>query len=93
MNGASLADEMRSRLQALEPSSLLIDDESALHVGHPGAASGGGHYRLAVTSAAFAGRPTVARHRMVYAALGDLMHGRIHALAIQARAPGEPDAC
>ena len=93
MNGTSLTDEMRARLQALEPSSLLIDDESALHAGHPGAASGGGHYRLALTSAAFSGRTTVARHRMVYAALGDLMHGRIHALAIQARAPGEPDAC
>ena len=92
MNGTSLTDEMRARLQALEPSSLLIDDESALHAGHPGAASGGGHYRLALTSAAFSGRATVARHRMVYAALGDLMHGRIHALAIQARAPGEPDA-
>jgi BolA protein len=93
VSGASLTDEMRARLQALEPSSLLIDDESALHAGHPGAASGGGHYRLALTSAAFAGRATLARHRMVYAALGDLMHGRIHALAIQARAPGEPDAC
>ena len=92
MNPASLADEMRIRLGVLAPSSIEIDDESALHAGHAGAASGGGHFRLALTSAAFAGHTTVARHRMVYAALGDLMRGRIHALAIQARAPGEPGA-
>jgi BolA protein len=92
VNPASLTDEMRIRLGVLAPSSIAIDDESALHAGHAGAASGGGHFRLALTSAAFAGHTTVARHRMVYAALGDLMRGRIHALAIQARAPGEPGA-
>jgi len=92
MNPPSLADEMRARLGVLAPTAIAIDDESALHAGHAGAASGGGHFRLGLTSAAFAGHATVARHRMVYAALGDLMRGRIHALAIQARAPGEPGA-
>lgn len=89
---SSVSDEMRSRLGGLAPSSIEIDDESAMHAGHAGAASGGGHFRLALTSTAFVGHGKVARHRMVYAALGDLMHGRIHALAIHARAPGEPDA-
>ena len=92
MNTVSLADEMRARLSTLDPSSIDIDDESALHAGHAGAASGGGHFRLALTSARFTGCGKIARHRMVYAALGDLMRGRIHALAIQARAPGEPGA-
>ena len=92
MTRSGLADEMRSRLATLAPSALEIDDESAMHAGHPGAAGGGGHFRLALTSAAFTGHGKVARHRMVYAALGDLMQGRVHALAIQARAPGEPDA-
>jgi BolA protein len=91
MNGSGLAHEIRERLQSLDPSSLEIEDESALHAGHAGAASGGGHFRLRLTSAAFAGLGKVARHRMVYATLGELMHGRIHALAIDARAPGEPD--
>jgi BolA protein len=90
--GSSLIDEMRARLLPLRPESIEIDDDSALHAGHPGAASGGGHSRLALVSAAFAGKPKVERHRMVYAALGDLMQGRIHALAIVAQAPGETTA-
>ena len=62
----------------------------AQHAGHAGAAPGGNtHWRLTIVSAAFAGKPTVARHRMVYQALGDLMQHPIHALAIRARAPDE----
>ena len=83
---------IRDRLQSLAPESMQIDNESALHAGHPGAASGGGHYRLAITSAAFAGRSRIERHRLIHARLGDLMSHRIHALAIAARAPGEPDS-
>ncbi len=83
---------IRARLQTLAPESIQIDNESALHAGHPGAASGGGHYRLAITSAAFAGRSRIERHRLIHARLGDLMSHRIHALAIAARAPGEPDS-
>ena len=77
----------------LAPLRLELVDESGKHVGHAGAAPGGNtHWKLTLVSAAFAGKPTVARHRMVYAALGDLMQNPIHALAISARAPGETDA-
>jgi len=89
----SVADEMRRRLQALEPQTLELIDESALHAGHAGAGPGGNtHWRLVIVSPAFAGRNTVARHRMVYDALGSLMNDPIHALAIRARAPGEPQS-
>jgi BolA protein len=82
---------MRRRLEALAPERLELVDESAKHAGHAGAAPGGNtHWRLTMVSAAFAGKSVVARHRMIYAALGDLMQNPIHALAIAARAPGEP---
>lgn len=89
----SVAEEMRRRLGALAPAMLELVDESAKHAGHAGAKPGGNtHWRLTIVSAAFAGKNTVARHRMVYGALGDLMQDPIHALAITARAPGESDA-
>jgi BolA protein len=81
--------EMRRRLAALAPLEIAIEDESALHAGHAGAASGGGHYRMTLVSAAFAGQPRVARHRLVYDALAELMHREIHALAMTLLAPGE----
>ena len=62
-------------------------DESHLHAGHAGARSGRGHYHLRITSPAFAGMSAVARHRAVYAALGELMQTDIHALAIDAQTP------
>lgn len=81
---------MEQRLRdALQPTALKIEDESAAHVGHAGAAAGGGHYALAIASAKFAGLPTLARHRLVYQALGELMQREIHALRIEARAPDE----
>ena len=80
---------MRERLAVLAPIELTIDDESALHAGHAGAASGGGHYRMTLVSAAFAGQPRVARHRLVYDALADLMQREIHALAMTLLAPDE----
>jgi len=87
---ADVAAEIRRRLQALAPVRLALVDESAQHAGHAGASPGGNtHWRLTIVSAAFAGKPTVARHRMVYQALGELMQHPIHALAISARAPGE----
>ena len=87
----SVAGEMRRRLEAaLAPERLELTDDSAAHAGHAGAAPGGNtHWRLTVVSAQFAGKPTVARHRLVYQALGDLMQNPIHALQISARAPGE----
>lgn len=88
----TVADEMRRRLGALAPVRLELVDESAKHAGHAGAAPGGDtHWRLTIVSGAFAGKSTVARHRMVYEALGALMQNPIHALAITARAPGESD--
>jgi BolA protein len=83
------ADLIRERLAPLAPDSLEVIDESHEHAGHAGAKDGGGHYQLVIVSREFAGKPTLARHRLVYQALSDLMPGRIHALAIQAYAPEE----
>jgi BolA protein len=83
---------MRARLRALEPEAIEIYDESAQHAGHAGAQAGGGHYVLLVVSRRFAGQSRVARHRLVYAALGDLMQTQIHALAITAYTPEELQA-
>lgn len=80
---------IRDKLAVLAPESIEIEDESALHAGHAGARSGGGHYRLLLVSRQFAGQTLTARHRMIYAALGTLMQKDIHALAIQAFAPDE----
>ena len=89
----TVADDIKKRLNALAPSRLELLDESAKHAGHAGAAPGGNtHWRLTIVSAAFAGKSTVARHRMIYEALGELMQHPIHALAISAKAPGEIDA-
>ena len=85
-----LAETIRHRLATLEPVSLDLVDESSQHAGHSGWREGGGtHWRLAIVSRRFAGKPTVARHRMVYEALGELMKDPIHALAISARSPEE----
>jgi BolA protein len=82
--------QIRARLfVALAPTELIVEDESHRHVGHAGARDGRGHFRVQVVSAAFQGQPPLARHRTVYAALGDLMQTDIHALTIDARAPGE----
>lgn len=84
-----MADAICQALDALSPIHLRLRDDSGLHVGHPGAQSGGGHYHIEIESERFAGKTLVARHRQVYAALGPLMGSAIHALAIQAWAPGE----
>jgi BolA family transcriptional regulator, general stress-responsive regulator len=80
---------MRARLAVLEPLQLEIIDEIHKHAGHAGARDGGGHYVLRIVSAQFAGKNTVARHRMIYSAFGELMKREIHALTIQALAPNE----
>jgi len=88
----TVAEQIRQRLAALAPARLDLLDQSAQHAGHAGAAPGGNtHWKLTIVSAAFAGKPTVARHRMIYQALGELMQHPIHALEITARAPGESD--
>jgi BolA protein len=79
----------RALRAGLAPEHLAIEDESERHRGHAGAASGGGHYRVTVVSARFAGRARLERHRMVYAALGTALGGEIHALALRALTPEE----
>ena len=88
----TVAEQIRQRLAALAPARLDLLDQSAQHAGHAGAAPGGNtHWKLTIVSAAFAGKPKLARHRMIYQALGELMQHPIHALEITARAPGESD--
>lgn len=89
----SVEYEIRQRLARLEPIVIELIDESASHEGHAGWKAGGAtHWRLRIVSEAFRGKPTVARHRLVYDALADLMDAPIHALAINARTPDEPGA-
>jgi BolA protein len=84
---------IRTALEAdLAPIALDVVDESHKHVGHAGARDGRGHFALSVVSPAFIGLSLLARHRRVYAAVGDLMQSDIHALSIQAFAPGEAGA-
>jgi BolA protein len=85
-----LDESIRQRLATLEPVSLDLVDESSQHAGHSGWREGGGtHWRLAIVSPRFAGQSAVARHRMVYQAIGELMQNPIHALAITAQTPEE----
>jgi len=79
--------KMRERLERFHPVSLHIVDDSAAHAGHAGARSGGGHFHLTIVSEEFAGKGSVARHRMIYDALSDLMQKEIHALQIEAFTP------
>lgn len=79
---------IRERLRALNPVRLDLRDESAQHAGHAGARPGEStHWQLTIASEAFRGKSAVARHRMVYEALGDLMQKDIHALRIDAIVP------
>jgi len=83
-------DAIRAAIEAaLAPVSLEIEDESHRHAGHAGAADGRGHFRVDVVSEAFAGLGPIARHRAIYAAVGELMTTDIHALSIRARTPSE----
>jgi len=75
---------------SLAPSHLEVVDDSHLHAGHAGARDGRGHFSVRIVSEQFAGLRPLARHRAVYAALGSMMETDIHALSIDARAPGEP---
>jgi len=85
-------DAIRAAIEsALVPVLLEIEDESHKHAGHAGARDGRGHFRVDVVSSAFVGMSPIARHRAVYAAVGELMATDIHALAIRARTPQEAD--
>ncbi len=87
--GDPIVGLIEQRLAALAPELVQIYDESAEHAGHAGAASGGGHYQLILVSRRFEGKTRVARHRLIYEALGDLMQRQVHALAITALTPEE----
>ena len=82
-------ETMRDKLLSLDPVSVDIVDESHKHAGHAGARDGGGHYLLKIITPRFAGMTTMARHRMIYSALGEMMKRDIHALNIQAKTPDE----
>lgn len=88
---APVAAEMTRRLHAaLAPTSMQLIDDSEAHRGHAGHDERGeSHFSLAIESSAFTGKSRVERQRMVYAALGELMRERVHALTIRATAPGE----
>ena len=86
---AGRADMIRERLAVLAPKQLEILDESHKHVGHAGAQSGGGHFKLTIVSNVFDGKGLLQRHRMVYDALGSAMQTDIHALTIKALTPEE----
>jgi BolA family transcriptional regulator, general stress-responsive regulator len=86
----SRAQRLRERLERrFSPTRLVIDDESHLHAGHAGAAGGHSHFRVTIMAEAFRGMSAVARHRLVYAAVDDLMKSDIHALAIEALPPAD----
>ncbi|HEY5971449.1 MAG TPA: BolA family protein [Pseudoxanthomonas sp.] len=85
-------ERIRAALEAsFAPSLLMVNDDSHLHAGHAGARDGRGHYSVRIVSATFAGKPPLARHRAVYAALGEMMTTDIHALQIQATTPEEAE--
>lgn len=91
----SVLDQITRRLQPLAPLRIEVTDDSAAHAGHAGAAdhaertgaTGGTHFELTIVSNSFAGKTLVARHRMIYELLAELMQTRIHALKIDARTP------
>ena len=94
MNASSkgpVATEMQARLEsALHPTALELVDDSEKHRGHGGYnPAGESHFSLRIESDAFTGLNRVQRQRLVYKALGDLIHERVHALAMETRAPGE----
>jgi len=86
-----MQERIVTRLTTLNPLSLDVIDESYLHAGHAGAREcGGTHYRVKVMSAKFDGRSRVERHRLVYDLLTAEFADGLHALALVAKAPGEP---
>ncbi len=85
---AGREQRLRARLESrFAPTLLIIEDESHLHAGHAGAAGGHSHFRVTIVAEAFRGVSPLARHRLVYAAVDDLLKTDIHALAIKASPP------
>ena len=87
---ATRAERLRERVRhGLAAEHVELTDESGAHVGHAGAASGAGHYHVLVVSTRFRDLDAIARHRLVYEAVGDLIPDEVHALAITAHTPEE----
>jgi BolA protein len=84
----TLTEEITSRLQTIIPTSIHIEDESTMHAGHAGN-TGGGHFKLKITSSHFFEKSQIMRHRIIYQILADLIPSKIHALSIHALAPDE----
>ena len=91
MNAARVARIAAALTDAFATDRVAVRDDSHHHIGHEGAKDGRGHFHVRVVAGAFAGTPALARHRAVYAALGDLMTTDIHALSIEALSPAEAD--
>ncbi len=90
MSATQRQAQMRRQLIArFAPLELDIEDESHRHAGHAGAAGGASHFRVRIVAEAFRGISPLARHRLVYAALGDMLESDIHALAIEALPPAD----
>jgi BolA protein len=85
----NLIETIRHRLACLQPVSLEIHDDSALHAGHAGN-TGGGHFTLKIVSSQFSQKSQIIRHRLIYQALTDLIPQQIHALSILAISPDDP---
>jgi BolA protein len=82
-------DRIEQRLAVLAPDSVELIDDSEKHAGHAGAKGGGGHFQLIIVSPLFEGKSTQARHRMIHAALGEMLEREIHALTIKAYTPDD----
>ena len=79
-----LMERIEQRLAVLNPDSVELSDDSTKHAGHEGAKGGGRHFELIIVSSQFEGKSRQARHRLIYAALGDMMQREIHAIGIKA---------
>ena len=82
-------DRIEQKLAVLSPDSIELIDDSEKHAGHEGAKGGGGHFELIIVSPLFEGKSSQARHRMIHAALGEMLEREIHEISIKAYTPDE----
>ncbi len=85
----TILERIEHKLAVLSPDSIELIDDSEKHAGHAGAKGGGGHFQLIIVSPLFDGKSAQARHRMIHAALGELLEREIHALTLKAYTPDE----
>ena len=89
MSNARVATIEQLLVAAFAPTELLVKDQGHLHAGHTGAQEGKGHFEVKIVSERFAGQSRIARHRMIYDALGAFIDSDIHALSIDAVSPSD----